>query len=111
MNESPDNLEDRLKEARKGFNAQYNPKVPENKDLNTGARAGVELVGAVLGGALLGFLLDRMLGTSPALFIVFILLGVVTGFYNIYKIVTPPPQDLKQNKKDAKHSATNASEQ
>ena len=40
---------------------------------------GIEFVGAVLVGALIGFFLDRWLGTSPWLMILFLLLGFGAG--------------------------------
>lgn len=81
-----DELEKKLQSARKEFDEDYNPKTDADESIGDGARAGVELVGATLGGALLGFLLDKAFGTSPILFLVFIILGVITGFYNVYKI-------------------------
>ena len=81
-----DTLEKRLKDARQEFEEDYHPAPKKDEDMNAGARAGVELVGALLGGALIGWGLDKVFDTSPVLFIVFTLLGVVTGFYNIYKI-------------------------
>ena len=80
------NLEERLKTARKEFDEDYNPKPKVDKGLNDGARAGIELVGAILGGGLIGYGLDYVFNTSPILFMSFLILGVFTGFYNIYKI-------------------------
>ncbi|MEM9469249.1 MAG: AtpZ/AtpI family protein [Pseudomonadota bacterium] len=81
-----ESLEERLAAAKEEFDRDYNPKSKEDKGLNDGARAGVELVGAVLGGGLIGYGLDYVFNTSPILFFIFIILGVFTGFYNIYKI-------------------------
>lgn len=82
-----DDLEKRLEQAQKEYEKDYNPK-PKNdgESVNVGARAGVELVGGMLGGGLIGFLLDKAFDTSPILFLLFLILGVITGFYNIYKI-------------------------
>lgn len=55
------------------------------ENMSMGVRAGTELIGAVFGGALIGYGLDRWLGTKPWLLIVFLLLGVMTGFMNIWK--------------------------
>ncbi|MCB1529779.1 MAG: AtpZ/AtpI family protein [Rhodospirillales bacterium] len=80
-------LETRLKNAREGFEEEYNPAPPEtDENMSDGARAGIELVGAILGGALLGYFLDRVFDTPPVQFFLFTLLGVGTGFYNVYKI-------------------------
>lgn len=84
-------LEDDLKAARSEFDKDYNPQKSaseeaQEKSVNDGARAGAELVGALLGGGLLGYGLDYVFETSPIFFFIFIILGVITGFYNIYKI-------------------------
>lgn len=80
-------LDAELKAARKEFEEDYNPKAGSNdENVGVGARAGVELVGAVIGGALIGYGIDYYFKTSPAFFLIFIVLGVITGFYNIYKI-------------------------
>ena len=44
-----------------------------------GWAVGVEFVGAVLGGAFIGYLLDRWLHTAPWLMIVFLFLGFGAG--------------------------------
>lgn len=102
-------LEEELKAARAEFDKDYNPPVKEDENISQGARAGIELVGAVLGGALLGYGLDYYFETSPAFFLIFIILGVITGFYNIYKITmnvgtSVGYKGLKSDEKDAKKS-------
>ena len=48
-------------------------------------RLSVELVvGLVVGGGI-GWLLDRWLGTSPALLILFFLVGAAAGMYNVVR--------------------------
>ena len=101
-------LEEELKAARAEFDKDYNPPVKEDENISQGARAGIELVGAVLGGALLGYGLDYYFETSPAFFLIFIILGVITGFYNIYKITmnvgtSVGYKGLKSDEKDAKN--------
>lgn len=81
-----DTLEKRLKDARADYRAGYEPDPKDVKSMSDGARAGVELVGALIGGGLIGYGLDHLFGTSPACFLVFLILGVITGFYNVYKI-------------------------
>jgi ATP synthase protein I len=51
------------------------------------------LVITILGGGLLGWLLDRWLGTLPIFMIVGILLGVVSGFWRTYKSVMKSIED------------------
>lgn len=108
-------LEKRLKDAREDFEEEYNPPPPEeDENMSHGARAGIELVGAILGGALLGYFLDKVFETPPVQFLIFTLLGVGTGFYNVYKITQglgtsvgarllhPSQKDAKQSPQDQK---------
>ena len=59
-----------------------------------GFRLSSELVGGVLVGAGLGWLIDRLLGISPWGFIVFLLLGFVAGVLNVMRSagVVPGPR-------------------
>jgi ATP synthase protein I len=50
-----------------------------------GFRLSTELVGGVLVGALIGWLLDRWLGISPWGLIVFLLLGFAAGVLNVMR--------------------------
>jgi ATP synthase protein I len=62
-----------------------------------GFRLSSELVGGVLVGAGLGWLLDRLLGISPWGFIVFLLLGFAAGVLNVMRsagvVPGPKPDD------------------
>ena len=51
------------------------------------------LIGGLAGGALIGWVLDRMLGTSPLLLITLLILGTIGGFWNIIRISTQRPSD------------------
>jgi ATP synthase protein I len=51
-----------------------------------------EFVAAVIVGAFIGWGIDRLLGTSPAFLIVFLLLGAAAGFWNVYRIGTGNPR-------------------
>lgn len=78
-------LDAELKEARQEYEKDYNPKTPE-KVKNMGTHAGIELIGAIIGGGLIGYGVDYYFETAPIFFFVFILLGIITGFYSILKI-------------------------
>ena len=54
-----------------------------------GLRAGVEIVSALIAGAGLGWLLDRWLGTSPWLLLVFFFVGGAAGVVNLYRLISP----------------------
>ncbi len=51
-----------------------------------GNRVLAELIGGMVGGSLIGFTLDRLLGTSPWLLLVLLSLGIVSAFRNIIRI-------------------------
>ncbi len=49
------------------------------------AGLGMELAGAVIGGSLLGYWLDRRLGTGPRWLVICASIGVVGGLYNLIR--------------------------
>ena len=55
-------------------------------DYNLGNRVLAELIGGMAGGALIGWVLDRFLGTSPWLLLALLFLGIVAAFRNIIRI-------------------------
>lgn len=55
-------------------------------DYNLGNRVLAELVGGMAGGALIGWVLDRWLGTSPWLLLALLFLGIIAAFRNIIRI-------------------------
>ena len=57
--------------------------------MGIGLRVGVELVSALAVAALIGWLLDRWLRTSPILLAVFVLLGGAAGVANVYRLMGP----------------------
>lgn len=66
----------------------------EQADANTrlGNRVLAELIGGIAGGALVGWVLDRILGTQPWLLLVFLFLGIIVAFRNIYRISMQRPK-------------------
>lgn len=56
-----------------------------------GNRVLAELVGAPVGGALIGWVLDRLFGTSPWVLLFMLFMGFVVGFRNIIRISTKRP--------------------
>jgi ATP synthase protein I len=48
-------------------------------------RIGVELVAALIIGVAIGYFLDRWLGTTPWLMLLFFVLGAVAGFFGVYR--------------------------
>ncbi|MDQ2879260.1 MAG: AtpZ/AtpI family protein [Pseudomonadota bacterium] len=72
-----DNLDARIASAKKGIERPIT--AAEGSAESRGWAVGVEFVGAVLGGAFIGYLLDRWLHTAPWLMIVFLMLGFGAG--------------------------------
>ena len=53
--------------------------------MSLGLRAGSEFVSAVIVGSGIGWVLDRALGTNPAFLIVFFMIGVAAGTWNVIR--------------------------
>jgi ATP synthase protein I len=60
--------------------------------MRQGNRVLTELIAGPAGGALVGWLFDRLLGTSPALLLVCMFLGIAVAFRNIIKISGERPE-------------------
>jgi ATP synthase protein I len=56
-----------------------------------GMRVLGELIGAPFGGAVIGLVLDRWLGTAPWLLLVLLVLGFGIGIRNVVRITKTPP--------------------
>ncbi len=86
-----DSLEERLaraqhEEAKRTGRA---PAADANEQL--GNRVLSTLIGGLVGGALIGWLLDRVFSTGHVLLIVFLVLGTVGGFWSIIKLSSRGP--------------------
>lgn len=60
------------------------------KGVGLGMRIVTELLAGVLGGLIVGWLLDRWFGTSPWLLITLLVLGVAAAFRNVWRIASRP---------------------
>lgn len=63
------------------------------KAMGTGFRVASELAAAILVGGFLGWLIDYWAGTSPWFLLIFLMLGTVAGFWNVYKLAALPTGD------------------
>jgi ATP synthase protein I len=81
-----DQLEERVEEAKRkeALRTGTAPKADANEQL--GQRVLATLIGGLLGGTLIGWALDRLLGTWPMLFITLMVLGTASGFWSIIKM-------------------------
>jgi len=81
-----DQLEQRLAEA-KARHAPAEPLQVAGSALAQGFRFAVEIVGGAFVGGLIGWQLDRWLGSKPWFSLVFLLLGLAAGFMNLMRVV------------------------
>lgn len=72
-----------------------------------GLRAASELIGGVIVGSGIGWLLDRALGTWPGFFILFFLLGAAAGMLGIIRMAqrqkTPPAPSVPPDRDDGEN--------
>ena len=88
-----DSLEERIRKAQADEairTGEGRRKADANEQL--GNRVLSYLIGGLAGGALIGWVLDRLLGTSPLLLISLLVLGTVGGFWNIIKLANQRPE-------------------
>ena len=60
---------------------------------------GLHLISGIIAGLLLGYLFDNIFNTHYKLTIVFLFLGILTGFYNMYKDAI---RYIKEEEKESK---------
>jgi ATP synthase protein I len=78
----------RLAKARGDAPAGLQASAPGEEDggsLRLALRVGTELVAALVVGMLIGWTLDRWLGTRPFMTIVFFFVGIAAGMINVYR--------------------------
>lgn len=82
-----DDFDARLRKLRgeEGPGAAKQDRAGERAKYGAGLQVGIELVAGVVGGALVGYALDRWLDTAPLLLILFFVLGAVAGTLNAYR--------------------------
>ena len=64
------------------------PKNIKNKSsYSLGLKISMDLVASIIAGILIGLGMDKFFSTKPIFFLIFLLLGIITGFYSLYKSV------------------------
>jgi ATP synthase protein I len=86
-----DSLDERLKRAQAREAERTGEGRPADANEQLGQRVLSTLLGGLFGGTLIGWLLDRWLGTGPWLLIVMMVLGTVGGFWSIIKLSSRRP--------------------
>ena len=95
-------LGEQLGHIHADHSSEVSPQQPPSADpsaIARGFRLSSELVAAVLVGAALGWVLDRLLGIAPWGMIVFLLLGFAAGVLNVMRaagVVPSSPLDPKR---------------
>ncbi len=87
-----DALDKRLDAAREREEERNRPQV-QGADANykLGNRVLAELLGGLLGGAVIGWVIDYFAGTSPWGLLVMLFLGIIVAFRNIIRISSRRP--------------------
>ncbi len=87
-------LQERLKDAERAGAVRSNRDAGGQGDesYRLGNRVLAELIGAPVGGALIGWVIDRLAGTSPGALLVFLFLGFIAAFRNIIRLSSKRPK-------------------
>ena len=81
------NKQTKLKEKIKIFedNNKKIKKKNSSKDVKVGLRMSIDLVSTIIVSILIGIGIDKIFLTHPIFFLIFLLLGIITAFYNIIR--------------------------
>ena len=81
-----DSLEQSVADAQQREAARLGRGPAPDANEQLGQKVLATLIGGLLGGTLIGWVLDRLLGTWPMLFITLMVLGTASGFWSIIKM-------------------------
>ena len=80
------NLE-KFKERLKNIEENKHKKKTEPQGFGIGMKISLDLISPIIVGILIGLGFDKIFSTKPVFFIIFLVLGIVTGFYSLFKTV------------------------
>ena len=88
MNSDLKDLEKKIREARHGKepDAEELSRIRKAQNSKMAMQAGYEFVASVMLSAILGYFIDRWLGTAPLFLISLFLLGTAAGFLSIFRV-------------------------
>jgi ATP synthase protein I len=83
-----DTLEERLRAAREREDLRNKPVAGTETDENyrAGNRVLADLIGGIVGGAFIGWVIDHFAGTTPWGLLVMLFLGIIVAFRNIIRM-------------------------
>ena len=91
-----DALETRLKAARERENERNRPKVSgTDANYRSGNRVLADLLGGILGGSVIGYAFDALVGTLPWGLLVGLFLGIGVAFRNIIRAANTAPDETE----------------
>jgi ATP synthase protein I len=88
-------LDERLERLEASEAERLGSGKPASADANyrMGNRVLADLIGGIAGGALIGWLIDRLAGTWPWGFMIFLFLGIIVAFRNIFRLANQASRD------------------
>ena len=81
MNSNLEKFKERLKKIEEN---RYEKKT-EPKGLGIGMKISLDLISPIIVGTLIGLGFDKIFSTKPIFFLIFLLLGIITGFLSVIK--------------------------
>ncbi len=79
-----DNLTEKIEQRIKTSQSKQNKK---RSGYSLGIKISMDLVASIIAGSLIGLGLDKFFSTKPIFFLIFLVLGIIAGFYSLYKSV------------------------
>ena len=77
-NNLSERLEQKIKKSKTNNNIKRN-------GYSIGLKISLDLISSIIVGALIGLGLDKFFSTKPIFFLIFLVLGIITGFYSLFK--------------------------
>ena len=75
----------KFKERLKNIEENKFKKKAEPNGLGVGMKVSLDLISPIIVGILIGLGFDKIFSTKPIFFLIFLLLGIITGFISVIK--------------------------